>query len=316
VFFADMFLTVTHLLHPSFGGWAWTVPAATEGSFTVLYLLDLLLQAKGKPMGWLRFAPYPFAAASLFLNVYAAGGSLPGITGHAVVTVAFFLPLLAGEATVRSLSVSDETMCLAGEIADARRYALDLIRDREGIWWRFKVPSLLKRQILRSRPPAIVAAAVADGARFGGASKWESLVEEWVTAGLTQHARIAAKVERKKRAIEREARPEPVQEARPAAIAAPAPVMPEPVPEPRPQARPKRAAKPALRLPASKSRSMSPEQLAAHVRAMKDEYGSVSINRVKTDLSLGTDKAKLAHQIACPPASGSGAEVVQMGARR
>lgn len=209
VFFLDMFLTVTRLLGPSFHGWAWTVPAATEGSFTVLYLLDLYLQHLGKPMGWLRWAPYPFAAASLFLNVYASWGSLPAMTGHAVVTVAFFLPLLAAEAAVRSLSVSEETVALAAEMADARRYALDLVRDRKGVWWRLKVPSLLKRQILHSRPPAAVTTAVRDGLQFGGAAKWEPAVEEWVSSGLTQDVKMAVKVETKKREIERQAEPSP-----------------------------------------------------------------------------------------------------------
>src|ERR1035441_8056875 len=63
VFFADMFVTVTRLLRPSFGALAWTVPAATEGSFAVLFLLGLLLLAEGKPMGWLQWTPYPFAPA-------------------------------------------------------------------------------------------------------------------------------------------------------------------------------------------------------------------------------------------------------------
>lgn len=209
VFFLDMFLTVTHLLGPSFHRWAWTVPAATEGSFTVLYLLDLYLQQVRKPMGWLRWAPYPFAVASLFLNVYASWGNIPAMTGHAVVTVAFFLPLLAAEAAVRSLSVSEATVRLTAEMADARRYALDLVRDRKGLWWRLKVPSLLKRQILHCRPPASVAAAVRDGLQFGGAEKWEPAVEEWVSNGLTQDVKLAVKVETKKREIERQAEPSP-----------------------------------------------------------------------------------------------------------
>jgi len=207
VFFLDMFLTVTHLLGPSFGRWAWTVPAATEGSFTVLYLLDLYLQHMGKPMGWLRWAPYPFAAASLFLNVYASWGNVPAMTGHAVVTIAFFLPLLAGEAAVRSLSVSDEAVRFATEMADARRYALDLVRDRKGPLWRFEVPSLLRRQILHSRPPAAVTAAVSDGLAFGGAAKWEPAVETWITDSLTQDVKMTVKVEAKKRDLERQAQP-------------------------------------------------------------------------------------------------------------
>ena len=208
VFFLDMFFTVTHLLGGSFHGWAWTVPAATEGSFVVLYLLDLYLQRRGKPMGWLRYAPYPFAAASVFLNVWSSWGDIPAMLGHVTVTAAFFLPLLAMEAAVRSLSVSEADVKDAAELADARRYALDLVRDRAGRFWRFRrsVPSLLKRQILRSRPPAAVVRAVKDGAQFGGAEKWEAPVEKWVTDGLTQGVKVAAAVTVRKRAIERQAK--------------------------------------------------------------------------------------------------------------
>jgi hypothetical protein len=205
VFFADMFITVVTLVRPSFGWWAWTVPAATEGSFVVLYLLDLLLQWAGKPMGWLRFAPYPFAAASLLLNVYAARGNLPASVGHAVVTIAFFLPLLAGEAAVRSLSASADDIAWRAEHAAARRYAMDLVRDQKGILWRWRIPSLLRTRIVRGRFPATVATAVRDGAQFGGAAKWELAVEQMVTDALTQGARMAATVKQQKRQIERQA---------------------------------------------------------------------------------------------------------------
>ena len=206
VFFLDMFITVVNLVRPSFGIWAWTVPAATEGSFVVLYLLDLLLQWAGKPMGWLRFAPYPFAAASLLLNVYSAHGELPGMVGHAVVTAAFFLPLIAGEAAVRSLSVSDDDIAQRAEHAAARRYAMDLVRDQKGICWRWRIPSLLRTRIVRGRFPAAVSAAVRDGATFGGAAKWESAVEQMVTDALTQGARMTATVKRQERQIERQAK--------------------------------------------------------------------------------------------------------------
>ena len=205
VFFLDMFVTVVHLMRPSFGRLAWTVPAATEGSFVVLYLLDLLLQWAGKPMGWLRLAPYPFAAASLLLNVYAYLGDVPAMVGHAGVTVAFFLPLLAGEAAVRSLSVSEDDIRQRAEHSAARRYAMDLVRDQKGICWRWRIPSLLRTRIVRGRFPAHVTAAVKDGAQFGGAGKWEAAVEKMVTDALTQGVRMTATVERQERQIKRQA---------------------------------------------------------------------------------------------------------------
>lgn len=207
VFFLDMFRTVTGLLGASGFPDAWTVPAATEGAFVFLYLLGLWLQRKGKPKTWLRWAPYPFAAASLFLNVYAAHGHIAPMVGHASVTIAFFLPVLAAEAAVHSLAVTDDEVKLTAELADARRYALDFVRDQKGIFWRLRVPSLLRRQIARSRPPAAVIAAVREGVTEGGAAKWETTVEEWVTAGLTRGVQMTVKVAAKKREIERQARP-------------------------------------------------------------------------------------------------------------
>jgi Homeodomain-like domain len=178
------------------------VPVATEASFVILFLLDVLLEWKGKPMGWLRWAPYPFAAASLWLNVYAAHGDTPGMVGHGVVTVAFFLPLLAAKAAVRRLSASDQDVRAAAERSAARRYAMDLARAQKGILWRWRVPSLLRTQIVRGRFPAAVICAVADGAQSGGAAKWEAVVERFVTDGLTQRVRMAVAVRRQERQIE------------------------------------------------------------------------------------------------------------------
>jgi hypothetical protein len=205
VFFTDMFRTVTQLLGHSFHGVAWTVPAATEGSFIFLYGLDIYLLAAGKPMGWLRFAPYPFAAVSLVLNVYSSFGDVPGMLGHAVVTVAFFLPLLAGESAVKSLAVTDDAVALSHEMAAARQYAIDLARDQKGWRWRWRVPSLLRSRILAGRMPSDVTDAVRQGASSGGAAKWEAAVEKMVTDALTQRARVTASVHRQERAIQRDA---------------------------------------------------------------------------------------------------------------
>jgi hypothetical protein len=207
VFFTDMFMTVVNLLGPSFHGWAWTVPAATEGSFIFLYLLDLYLLAEGKPMGWLRFAPYPFALASLVLNVYSSFGDAPGMLGHGVVTVAFFLPLLAGEAAVKSMSVSDKEVALADEMKAARQYAIDLVRDQLGFFWRLRpsVPTLLRTRIVSGRLPGHVARAVRDGVAACDATVWEAAVEKMVTDALTQRAKMAAAVVRQERDIQQTA---------------------------------------------------------------------------------------------------------------
>jgi hypothetical protein len=204
VFFAVMFSTVTGLLAGSFGWWSWAVPVATEASFVILFLLDVLLEWKGKPMGWLRWAPYPFAAASLWLNIYAGGGTA-GMVGHGVVTLAFFLPLLAAKAAVRKLSVSDDAIALNAERTAARRYAMDLARAQKGMLWRWRIPSLLRTQIVHGRFPAAVTEAVKAGASYGGAGKWEDAVTSLVTDALTQGARMAATVKLQERQIERQA---------------------------------------------------------------------------------------------------------------
>jgi hypothetical protein len=201
VFFAVMYLTVTHLLADSFGRWAWTVPVATETCFVIAYLLGILLEWAHKPMDWLRYVPWLFAAASLTLNVWASLGDPPGMIGHAVVTVAFFLPLIAGEAAVRSLSRSEDDIARAAELGDALRYARDLARDRKGRLWRWRIPSLLRNQIRHKRPPASVTTAVAEGARYGGASAWERAVEDWLATGLTRGEQMDATVAAKRDAI-------------------------------------------------------------------------------------------------------------------
>ena len=48
--------------------------------------------------------------------------------------------------------------------------------------------------------------AVNDGAVFGGAAKWEAAVEQLVTDGLTQRAKMTAAVKRQERQIEASAR--------------------------------------------------------------------------------------------------------------
>jgi hypothetical protein len=293
VFFTVMFVSVTHLLTGSFGAWAWTVPVATEISFTLLYLLYLLLVWLGRAPGWLWLAPFPFAAASLWLNVYSARGNLPGMVGHGVVTVAFFIPLLALKSAVRRLSVSDEERLRSAAVEDAIAHARDILRAADP-WWRFRAPVLLRRQIRSRRLPAAVADAISEGVMFGGAAKWEPAVEEWITRSLVLPEGVSAQL-----AAAREAASRSMPQAEPVACPEPTPgPVPEPALRPRPKRAPEHAPKVALKLTAAKSRSMPAERVAEHVSAMLEEYGDVSLNRVKTDLSVGTEKAQRALEIA------------------
>lgn len=311
VFFLDMFRTVTDLLASSVT-YAWTVPAATEGAFLFLYLLGLWLQRKGKPQAWLRWAPYPFAAASLFLNVWAAHGNFPAMVGHASVTIAFFLPVLAAESAIHSMAVTEEDMAMRRELADARRYALDFVRDQKGIWWRLRVPSLLKRQILHSRPPAAVQMAVAEGAEGKGAAAWEKPVEDWVVHGLTRREDVAAKVTRKRAEIARGPLPE-------AAAAAAPEVSAEAVPEAPVRDTPdrvSRGARTALQevgriAKRAGARKVPRELLLEAIGEMYSGDTPPSAYRVEKELPVGEKTARelLAEVTA------KGADVIQMAAR-
>jgi hypothetical protein len=319
LFFTVMFLTVNDMLGPYFDGWAWTVPVATEITFVLLFLLAVLFEWIGRPRRALWLAPYPFAVISAFLQVSAAHGSIPAMAGHLAVTMAFFVPVTFAKTAVRTLLVSDAERTRALALADAKAHARDILRSALGVLWRWRTPVLLRRQLRSGRLPAKVLEAVDNGARFGGASVWEPVVEAWIAAAVALPER-AAEALRAARAEPARSMPDGhvpdtaagVREARQETPLEPAPEHASGMPETALQARPARASKPALKLTAARSRSMSPDKLAEHVAAMLDEYGDVSLNRIKTDLSVGTEKAKEALEIA----RSNRARVIPIGERR
>ena len=102
--FAEIYLTVTHLIRPAFGAWAWTVPVSGEIAFTYLFLNGVLLAMRRAPAGALRSMLIAvIIAGSVILNIWAYLGSVPAITGHLIVVAAFFGVLLAGKETVMTL---------------------------------------------------------------------------------------------------------------------------------------------------------------------------------------------------------------------
>lgn len=282
VFFIVMYLSVTDLVRPSFHDWAWAVPVATEGCFTLLYCLDLLLTWAGKPMGWLRLTPYPFAAASLWLNIYSAHGDLPGMVGHGVVTVAFFLPLIAGEAAVRRLAVSEDEAKLSLAMADARQHAIDLCRDAKGTWWRQRIPSLLRRQILSGRLPDEVRSDVTLKVGAGRTSGWEDTVRTWVfrELAITVTAQVASR--KAVASITSEGATEPPS-APPAEQAPEAPA--EPAPEAPSKARPRTPAKP-------RPRAMDDDALMEFVHPLFDGGDVPSVGAVVRVTGCGSPRAK------------------------
>lgn len=290
VFFSVMWRTVTALVAPSFGWQAWTVPLATELTFTVMFLLAVLFEWCRIPARWLWLAPFPFAAASFALNVAGAHGSITGAIGHGVVTLAFFLPLLVAKTAVRRLLVTDEERARALALADAQAHARDMLRSALGFWWHFRAPVRLRRQLRSGRLPAKVLEAVDQGARFGGATVWEPAVEAWIASAVTLPERAREQVRAARQAV-----PAPALEP---AASEPETAPADPV-QAHPRARSARVSRPALKLTAARSRGMSADRLAEHVSAMLDAYGDgVSVNRVKADLSVGNGKAKAALEIA------------------
>lgn len=295
VFFTVMFVAVTHLLADSFGGWSWTVPVATEISFTVLFLLWVLLVWRDRAPGWLRFAPYPFAIASLWLNVDAARGNLPGMVGHGVVTIAFFIPLLALKAAVSRLTVSDDERKRATAVADVIAHAKDILRAADPLW-RFRAPVLLRRQIRSRRLPATVMEAIGQGVMFGGASKWEPAVEAWITRSLVLPEGVQAQLAAARQAaaqVTPQAAPEsPVQAAPEAArehdpgqsqvsIQAPPQVTPQAAPPVK-----------SRRKPQATPGRISDDDLRKQVKAVFDDDPSISLNDAARKLRRGRDRIR------------------------
>lgn len=285
VFFAVMFVSVTDLVRPSFHGLAWTVPVATEGCFALLYALDLLLQWAGKPMGWLRLTPYPFAAVSLWLNVASANGDVPGMVGHGAVTAAFFLPVIAFEAAVRKLAVTD----LDAAMADARTYAIDLCRSERGRLWRYRVPTLLRRQITSGRLPDEVRSDVALKVEIGRTSGWEAAVRTWVFAELNidavaraANARAVADITS---SITGAASPRVTETSPEATPGDPSDGMPETPSETPSRDKPRRPSKPRPRV-------MSDDELMPWVREALEADAEVSVNAFRKVVGTGPDRAK------------------------
>jgi hypothetical protein len=312
VFFLVMFLTVNGMLGPYFDGWAWTVPVATEATFLLLFLWAVFMEWVRKPKRLLWIAPYPFAGMSAFLNVWASHGSIPGMAGHLAVTLAFFIPVTFAKTGVRSLITTEEQRARATALADAQAHARDMLRSALGRFWKWRAPILLRRQLRSGRLPARVLEAV----NTGNATEWEPAVETWIAAAVALPERTAEVLRAARAEASRStpaSTPEATPEDAPEPVSSAAPDTPAAVPEARPRARFAHASKPALKLTAARSRSMSPDKLADHVEAMLDANGgTVSVNKIKTDLSVGTDKANKALEIA----RRNRARVVPIGERR
>jgi hypothetical protein len=113
------------------------------------------------------------------------------MVGHSVLPMVFFGYLLAAKLLARRLSVSDRERSLETAVADAVAHARDILRAADR-WWRLRAPVLLRRQLRSRRLPAAVMAAIENGIGDGGASRWEPVVEAWITRSLALPEGVSA----------------------------------------------------------------------------------------------------------------------------
>jgi len=201
---------------------------------------------------------------------------------------------------------------LALEMEQARLYARDLIRAAPEEY-RPERSSLLCKRIRSGRLTEAVRGAVRGSLANDWAPGWEEAVAEWVTTALALPAHLAANLENTRATIAKGAAQGgfvtglgSMPEASPAAVPEHAleqasgqvPGEPPSMPETRPGVSAKPVTKPALKLAPGRARSMPAERLADHVEVMLEEYADVSVNRVKKDLHVATEKAQQALDIA------------------
>lgn len=325
--FYEIFETATSLLRPYMHRTDWIVPVSAEVAFMALFGWGILL-------AWRKVADVPVRVAgmallitgSVALQAYAGRSAFPDLIGHLVVVGAFFVVSLTVKAvTVRlrggktrgdRLGLGEwlasparaaglwrwKNAWAESSAAAARQRYLVLLyviavaqaalaqederagRPRRSTFrWRRRLPVTLRYELSTGLLPAAIAA---------GAEGWQEAAEAHVWRQLSPLASQHAAAE-----------PEPV-------LQAPAPAVPEALPRgaseavpeavaaPRPRAASEARTGPALKLPASKSRSMSAADLEPHVSAMLEAYGTVPEARVKKDLHVGTEKAREALRLA------------------
>lgn len=102
--FTIMFLTAWNLLYRSMHWEAAIVPVAGEITFAWLFLNGVLLALRRAPSAAFRAVLQAVLMAGVIvLQVWAARGSVPSLTGHLVVVAGFFGVMLNGKSTVLTL---------------------------------------------------------------------------------------------------------------------------------------------------------------------------------------------------------------------
>jgi hypothetical protein len=297
--FLDIYLSITHLLHPIWGDWSWTVIVLGEGSFAGCYLGWLLLVLRDRLPARVRvfLVAYlaVFASGSLVLMTYAGRGSLPGIASHVIVVAAFYGFLLFVKVLIHRLSADPAERAFEEELADARQHAIDLVRDRCGIFWRFTAPRLLRRQITSGRFPHAVMAAVRDSLKEYGQS-WEPAVGTWIADGLAVRVKAETRAETVHQDITRKAAEALARQAPPAAVGAPPaePIQDAPQDSPRTASAdtsPKPLAGAVQRARRKGGRKVTDDEVREAIRELYADGKPVTKYRVMKELPVGDDRA-------------------------
>ena len=297
--FLDIYLSVTHLLHPIWGDWSWTVIVLGEGSFAGCYLGWLLLVLRDRLPAKVRvfLVAYlaVFASGSLVLMVDAGHKSVSDIASHVIVVLAFYGFLLFVKVLIHRLSADLTARAMEEELADVRRHAIDLVRDRCGMFWRFTAPRLLRRQITSGRFPHAVMAAVRDSLAEYGPS-WEPAVGTWIADGLAVRVKAQTQAETVHEDITRrasEARSVTMQETPLVTVHE---ASGEPLQMPSGDEHETRSATPARersRKPSKpRPRVMSDDELMPYIRDLLAEDPGASISRARKATGTGPERAK------------------------
>jgi hypothetical protein len=322
----SVYQTSRDFARPYLGHEAWILPVALEAVFMVLFGWGIVL-------AWRKAADVPvrvlgsaaIAALSFAVQVDAANGSFSGILVRVAIVASFFVAgftMKAAFMRLRGGKVRGDRVSLgeflasppravglwrwknawAEPSADAARrrylvllYVIALAQSDPRVGkrlfrWRRRLPVTLRYELSTGLLPAAISA---------GGDGWQQAAGEHVTAQLALLDAPPPAVAPDTAPAHAQSEPESTPGARP-----------ETLPEARHRASPEARAEPALKLAASKSRSMTPSELEPHVAAMLEAYGDVSQVRVKRDLHVSTDKARNALRLAKRNRT-----VVQIGAR-
>lgn len=292
--FAVSFQTIAHLARAQhMPGWPVLYPVLID-----LGILALVIEArKAIDDGGSDLVPRVLAWLLAGFTVYVNAHGSPahdwlGVALHVVGPALWvvFLELTRWRKVRRT--PTEEEVRLARATADARRYAIDLCRSLRGPAWRWRIPSLLRINIARSRFPDEVAEDIARCVRLGKSTGWQQAVRGWVTGpdGLNLQAQAERDATRAAESIRQNA-PEPAPQ-----IAAE--TVPEPAPRTVSQVRPERVPAALPKLTAKRARDMSPSELVPWAAALLEDVPDVSVRRASAALHVGAPKATEALRLA------------------